>query len=186
MKRVSFKASFSNLPKFKIETKQDKERFEAILESNERLVKGLWGFSTNYDFQLSRLKELEDVQADNVKVDTAERLREAVFCYVNGQFLACIATSGIIAEEIALDLIEENLPEKERKLLDVTGAKHDRRLNVLAELKIISNDTNSWFREVQKLRNRYVHASSETIDKNRMKRDAKSCLNNLMKIITRK
>lgn len=183
MTRVSFKASFSTLPQVKLSTTEERKKFEELVDSKGGFTRGLTGFTTNYSTQMKRLAELEDITASNVKKETATRLKEAVYCYVNEQFLACIATSGIIAEELALDLIEENLPEKERKLLDVTGAKHDRRLNVLAELKIINNDCNSWFREVQKLRNRYIHASKENQNEERLKRDAKSCLNNLIKII---
>lgn len=182
-KQVSFKASFSTLPAVKFSNKEDKKKFEELVETKGGFVRGLAGFTVNYETQMKRLAELEDIHASSVNEQTATRLKEAVYCYVNEQFLACIATSGIIAEELALDLIEDNLPEKEKKLLDVTGAKHDRRLNVLLELKLITNDCNAWFREVQKLRNRYVHASKENQDENRLKRDAKSCLNNLIKII---
>lgn len=185
-KKVSFKASFSTLPKVKIESSEAKKKFEELVDSKGGFTRGLAGFTVDYATQMKRLAELEDITASNVNEQTAKRLKEAVHCYVNEQFLACIATSGIIAEELALAVIEDNLPEKELKLLDVTGAKHDRRLNVLLELKLISNDCNSWFREIQKLRNRYVHASKENSDEVRLKRDAKSCLNNLIKIIREK
>ena len=81
----------------------------------EDFTKGLAEeFSQNHEFMIERILEIKsDVILKKVPEKLMTSLKEAIFCYVNGQYLSTIAAIGIASEMFCTHLYERYLEEGE-------------------------------------------------------------------------
>ncbi len=116
--------------------------------------------------------------------------------YCIGEFISCIAMSGLVAEMLAIllwkiseiSIRKKKISEDEEKGL--FGKKfeklgQERRIEILQTMYSISQDVAKKFNKIRKIRNRYLHLWAYNIKQQKI--DALECIINAMhlfKIIT--
>ena len=75
-----------------IEDKKEKEKIA------KKVADGLTAeYSKNTDFFIERILELDsDIELFGVPASLMNSLKEALFCYINGQYLSAIASTGSV------------------------------------------------------------------------------------------
>src|SRR3989338_649372 len=66
-------------------------------------------YSTNNEYMLERLREISVIGTAFISRRSMDCMKAARKAYVNGLFISCIATLGILGENIAIDVYEDSI-----------------------------------------------------------------------------
>lgn len=147
--------------------KEVKER-EKYIERDKRCLGFIIQENIANDIEniVNRYYELDDIGCIDIDERFLEILKESEQLYYMGNFVGCIATIGIIAEEYCKYLIKiNNLYDTEEQY---------ERIKFLASKKIISKKEKDALHKIRIIRNKCIHFNSEfkKLEENELKEQA--------------
>jgi len=132
--------------------KDRKKKLQEIEQSIEN------EFSKEGKFRMERLKELESIDLDKVSETIMDYLKESLFAYVNGQYLISIAGTGIVAERLAIEILESaiiNGKKITKEQIEKFGEiKQYQRLRLLFTMGLIND---SLFGKLDQIRKKRIN-----------------------------
>src|SRR3989338_1955844 len=122
-------------------------------------------FTRNVDFIIERVREIKsDVELLEVPRNLMDSLKEAIFCYVNGQYLSTIATVGITAELFCTHIYRiflEGLKLEDiivrRRTEEFSKISQVERIQTLFSIVGIREGVCSILKQINKKRNDNIH-----------------------------
>lgn len=139
---------------YKAANDKEKARIRPIAEKvlkDEGIIRDL-------DFVLERFSELEFIPHIKVSIEIMDDIEECVYSYVNGMFLATIATCGILSERFTSEqLIEVDKIRQKLGKEKIRGLNQSSKTIVLYSLDKIDKQTYEDLNEIRKIRNDYIH-----------------------------
>jgi hypothetical protein len=122
-------------------------------------------FTTKDTLLLSRCKRLKDVQILKCRRAVMDYLKECIYCYVNGQFAACITVAGALGERVTNDHVKLTLfynrkPLRDQRVLNRFASSlfgQSNKLDVIQYYRILPTDIIRELRDIRKIRNDVVH-----------------------------
>lgn len=144
-------------------------------------------YSNETDFFIQRILELDsDIELLNVPQSLMDSLKEALFCYINGQYLSCIAATGIAAElfcvhiyQLFLKQLGLNRIELKRRLNSFRNISQFEKIDTLHAVVGLTDFACGTLHEIRKKRNAAVHPGEGY----NYKSDALDCLQNLIDLL---
>lgn len=154
----------------------------------EELANKLIGdFTNKTDFIIERIREIEsDVQAIEIPKNLMDSLKEAIFCYVNGQYLSAIASIGVTSELFCSHIFRLYLEElglkqfKIRRRIDrFNNISQAEKIENLFSVVNMDEETCSILHEIRGKRNDSIHPNQAR----EYKEDALHCLQCMIDIL---
>ncbi|NCN86966.1 hypothetical protein GW932_03960 [archaeon] len=138
-------------------------------------------------FMLDRFLELRsDIKLLDVPEGLMNSLKESLFCYVNGQYLAAIATAGTASELFCVYLYEHFLIKQGLERLQIKHSirkfrrdPQDKRIEKLKNEVGLIDEICSALHEIKRKRNNSVHPQ----EKYDFQLEALDCLQNVIDIL---
>ncbi|MEK6889613.1 MAG: thioredoxin domain-containing protein [Nanoarchaeota archaeon] len=169
----------------KIDSLQELVEKQALAE--ELANKLVSDFTNKTDFIIDRIREIKsDVKAIGVPKNLMDSLKEAIFCYVNGQYLSAIASIGITSELFCNHifwLYLENLGLEEfkvrRRIDKFNNISQAEKIENLFSVVNMEEDICSILHEIRKKRNDSIHQNKDK----ECKEDALHCLQCMIHIL---
>lgn len=121
------------------------------------------------NFQAQKLQEIEtDIILKDVPGPLMDSLKEAIFCFINGQYLSTIAVTGITAELFCVHLYNRYLMqvglgelEVNRRIASFNRISQHEKIETLFCVVGISDSICSTLKEIKKIRNSNVHPHNQ-------------------------
>lgn len=144
-------------------------------------------FKADINQKVERLVEIESNIFIETKWQFFPYFQEAIQAYVNGLFVGAVALVGICCERISSDIIElvpieingKKLTPADRSTFN--SLSQERRIKLLEAFGIVSPDSCQKLKEVNTIRNKYVHLKVKVKDQGHS--DAKRCMTLLYGLI---
>ncbi len=164
--------------------KDIEEKKKAYNEFAQNLIND---FSTDTNNLAQRLIEIDsDIDVVGVPLNLIESLKEALFCYINGQFLSAIAAAGITAELFCVHIYHENLVnigldrlQIKRRMESFKNIPQSEKIDTLHAIVGIPENICAVLHEIRKRRNYSVHPNEGY----NYKVHALDCLQNIIDIL---
>ena len=168
-----------------IESISDEEEKEKLAEKFVNSL--LEEYSNDTNFFIQRILELDsEIELLNVPTSLMDSLKEALFCYINGQYLSAIASTGITAELFCVHIYQLYLRELglervqiKRRIKSFGNISQFEKIETLFTVVGITESVCSVLHEIRKKRNDAIHPGEEY----NYKRDSLDCLQNLIDIL---
>jgi hypothetical protein len=144
-------------------------------------------YSKETDFFIQRILELDsDIELINVPASLMDSLKEALFCYVNGQYLSAIASTGIAAELFCVHIYQLYLTEigldrlqVKRRIRSFNNINQNEKIDTLHAIVGLNESVAGILHEIRKKRNNAVHPGEGY----NYKSDALDSLQNLIDVL---
>lgn len=168
-----------------IDILQESEEKKALVE--ELANKLVDDFTRKTDFIIERIREIKsDVMAIGVPKNLMNSLKEAIFCYVNGQYLSAIASIGITSELFCSHifwLFLEGIGLEEvkirRRVDKFNRTSQAEKIENLFAVVNVDEEICSMLHEIKSKRNDSIHPNQDK----ECKEDALHCLQCMIHIL---
>ncbi|PIN88973.1 hypothetical protein COU60_04830 [Candidatus Pacearchaeota archaeon CG10_big_fil_rev_8_21_14_0_10_34_76] len=168
-----------------IDSLEESKEKKALVE--ELANKLIGDFTRKTDFIIQRIREIKsDVVAIGVPKNLMNSLKEAIFCYVNGQYLSAIASIGITSELFCshifwLYLENQGVEEfKIRRRVDkFNSISQAEKIDTLFSVVNVDEEICSILNEIRKKRNEGIHPNQDK----ECKEDALHCLQCMIHVL---
>lgn len=146
-----------------VDSEKNESKKEKIIETfyNEFMVE----YSKDYDFLLDRFLEISsDIAIKSAPKTVMAAFKESLFSFVNGQYIASVATIGIACEKFCDHLIYlimfdvcGNEFECERRIEKFENISQSVKLEFIGAASIISTEIIGRLDNIRDIRNKFVH-----------------------------